>query len=357
MRILAAVMMMLILPGVGAASPCGAGARLDYPLSAVLNLEAQGYVTTAIMRTDFDAVDLTALVPYAPAYAAVLAERAAALPPTLADLPYMLALAEVATYPNPLYSLTYLAQSTALPRIVEALDRQGLVAEAALARMPLGVFADWSAGPDARRKAMEGAAGNLLAGLRGRALDLASRRLHLAAPRLVVATEALIASDPKVAAEYESRRMATDTDTRMAYLAQVLVSACMGDWWTPSEADADFAVMARPQADIMVMQFFLWESFNGSAHQFFYNSSGTLAPQLAEVLDRVGLPDHAAGIRQGMAVFPGDYPRDTDARREVMAGFTTAQDDALYAITVWADDGQIAAAMARIAEATGLMPR
>jgi hypothetical protein len=118
-----------------------------------------------------------------------------------------------------------------------------------------------------------------------------------------------------------------------------------------------FAGMARTQRDILLLHFFLAESFNGSTHQYFYNSSGTMAPQLADLLDRIGLPDHAAGIRHGMSMFPGPYPRDTDARREVMLKFTEAQDEALYQLTVWADDGKVSEAMQRLVTEAGLMPQ
>ena len=56
-------------------------------------------------------------------------------------------------------------------------------------------------------------------------------------------------------------------------------------------------------------------------------------------------------------MFPVPYPRDTEARRAVMAGFTKAEDDALYDLNVWADDGIILDEMTLLARETGLMPR
>jgi hypothetical protein len=349
-------MVVLVLAGPLHAEICGPGARLDYPMSEVLTLEANGYVATAIMATDFDTVDPLAQVPYASAYVTAVEARRRDLPPALADLPYLIALSDVAEYPDPIYSLTYMAQSVILPQMIEALERQGMEPEAALLRAPMLAFPDWDAGPDARYRVAE-AFGHELPGLKGQALRLASDTLRRSASRIQMATEALLASDPKVAAEYAAKRQSTDADMRVQYLAYRLIVECLADWWTADEADVAFAGMARTQRDILLLHFFLAESFNGSTHQYFYNSSGTMAPQLADLLDRIGLPDHAAGIRQGMSMFPSPYPRDTDTRREVMLKFTEAQDDALYQLTVWADDGKVSEAMQRLVTEAGLMPQ
>jgi hypothetical protein len=352
MRCLAGLVLWVWLTTGAGASPCKPGARLDYPLSEVLGEEAWSYAVEAITRDDIPP-DPEPALRNAGAFAAVMRERSAALPEPLADLPYLILLWEKATYPDPLYSLTYLEPSTVLPEIVAAAERHGLSAEARFLRTPLTLWPDWDAGPAERmadRAAVDG-------GLRGLALRAASTALHGSEPRILAATEALIASDPDLAAEFEARREGADRQRRVDHLAWRLISECLAGWWTPEEADAAFAEMGPAQADILLMHFFLAESFNGSAHQYFWNSSGTMAPQLAALLDRIGLPDHAAGVRQGMAVFPAPYPRDTDARREIMATFSEAQDDALYAITAWADDGMILEAMARLAEESGLMPR
>ncbi|NJM82304.1 MAG: DMP19 family protein [Tabrizicola sp.] len=359
MRIWAGIVVALGVAGGALAEPCGPGATLDYPLQTVLNIEAQGYVVTAIMTVDSDAFAtaeevMSALSSHWPAYLQALEAREAELPAALADLPYLIALGEVLAPPvDPFHVLAYGVQSAALPRMIEVAERRGLAEEAELLRLPMLAFPDWEEGPDARFRQSNSDDPDH----RQWATDLAVNALSRAAPRVLAATEALIASDPAIAAEYEARRQATDAETRIQYLTHRLIVECLADWWTPDEADAAFAAMGQAQQDILLLHFFLAESYNGSAHQYFYNSSGTMAPQLVALLDRIGLPDHAAGIRQGMAVFPSPYPRDTDARREVMAGFTAADDDALYALTIWADDGEILTAMARIAEAAGLMPR
>jgi Domain of unknown function (DUF4375) len=360
MRLWSGIVVALGLAGPGMADICGPGARVDYPLSAVLELEAQAYSTTAIMNTDFDALApvedaMTSFAAQWPAYVEALAARSAELPVALADLPYLIVLNEALLYPDPFYSLTYLEQSAVLPRIIEAAERQGLSDVAKLLRLPMIEFPNWQEGPDARNQQSN----TRISGPRRWAMQLAAASLHQAAPDILAAAETLIASDPVVAAEYEARRRATDDGARLSYLTYRLLEECEGilNWWSPDEADLAFDALAGPQRDILLLHFFLAESFNGSSHQYFFNSSGTMAPQLAEALDRHGLPSHARAVRAGMAAFPGDYPRDTDARRDVMAGFTGAQDDLLYALTVWADDGLIDTAMVGIANRAGLMPR
>ena len=335
------------------AGPCEPGARVDYPLSAVLEIEARSYWIEAITREDLPQ-DADPLLPHGTAYTLVLAERAAALPDGLRDLPYLNALAEVAGYPDPTYSLIYGVHARVLPKMAEAAERQGLPAEAALLRALMQPYPDWDTGLSARRAALveDGPEG-----LSRTAARMMASALHRAAPTIRAAVEALIATDPAMAAAYESRRQEVDTDTRVNHLIRRLVTECLARWWTPDEADAAFAGMAPAQADILLLHFFLADSVTGSTHQHFYNSAGTMAPQLAALLDRIGLPDHAAGVRAGMAMFPAPYPRDTEARRDVRAGCTEAEDEALYALTVWADDGMILDAMATLAKAAGLMPR
>lgn len=346
-------MVVLVLVDPAAADPCGPGAEIDYPLSAVLRDEALGYLVEAITDKEVPP-DPDPLLPYGSAYRLVLAGKAAALPDSLADLPYLIVLSEVSSYPDPLTSLTYMAQSTVLPRIIAAAERHGLAAEARMLRVPMTRFPDWDSGTGARRDVLlrDGSAG-----LTGTAMRAAGASLRRSAPAIRATTEALIASDPQVSRAYEARRQAADTDRRVNHLIAQLVTKCLADWWTPEEADSAFAAMGQAQAEILLLHFFLAESFNGSTHQYFYNSAGTMAPQLADLLDRIGLPDHAAGIREGMAMFPAPYPRDTDTRRDVMETFTDAEDEALYALTVWADDGMILDAMARLTDAAGLMPK
>lgn len=176
---------------------------------------------------------------------------------------------------------------------------------------------------------------------------------RLADPLAVAARAAL--KDAAYFETLEAARASASDDDRLRYLEAEL-TRCTSRWWTPDEADAVFGKIPEPQRDLLILSTFMAESMNGSVHQFFYNSSGTLAPQLAEILERLGLPEHAAGIRQGMAKYPAPYPRDTEQRRAIMGGFSEADDNDLYELTIWADDGAIDDAMIARAKETGLWP-
>jgi hypothetical protein len=350
------MVVVVLSPGMAGANPCAPGAVVDYPLTEVLNDEASGYHVEAIIRGPVDGS--AEVYGYADQYPKVLAERSAALPPALADLPYLIVLGAQVEFADPLQMLTYTPESTVLPQVVAALDRQGLTEAAKAAQVPLEVFPGWDGGLSKRLEEARTSGSGWPDGARGILMRVAADALHRMAPEIQAATLDLLASDPKVAAEYEVLRVAVKDDRRVQYLIEQLMVQCMGNWgWTPTEMDAAFARLAPPQRDLMLMHLFLSESFNGSTHQYFFNSSGTMAPQLAETLDRLGLPDHAAGVREGMAIFPAPYPRDTDARRDVMADFTEVEDEALYQLTIWADDGLILDAMNRLARDAGVMPR
>jgi hypothetical protein len=53
---------------------------------------------------------------------------------------------------------------------------------------------------------------------------------------------------------------------------------------------------------------------NGGFHQFFYNSTGVLAPEAVEGFRAIGLPDCAEILQEAMSVFGEAYPRERDDR-------------------------------------------
>lgn len=358
MRNVLAVVMIMGSTSTLSANICGPGARIDFPVTEIFRDEEAGYHLDAMGRSPSDGSGFGGLSTYARFYPQVLAERSAALPPELADLPYLAVLSTQLSFGDPLQMLTYTPQSTVLPQIVAALERLGLTEAAEAARVPLEVFPGWEDGLTARLEEVGRLGSSELGGARGERMRHGAERLRALGPEIAAAVEDLLGKDPTIAADYERRRLAVGDDRRIEYLVTRVVAECMaGSGWTPDEKDAAFARLAEPQRDLVLMYVFLLESYNGSIHQYFYNSSGTMAPQLAETLDRLGLPDHAAGIRKGMAVFPAPYPRDTEARRSVMAGFTEDEHEALYQLTYLADDGRILERMTKLARDTGLMPR
>lgn len=166
----------------------------------------------------------------------------------------------------------------------------------------------------------------------------------------------MIAQDADIAALYRTRRAAVDEKMLLGRVME-LVQSCEGDWWTAAEADAVFGRIAQPQADLILMERFLAESFNGSVHQYFTNSSGTMAPQLRDALRRAGLQAQAASLQAGMDLLSQPYPRDTDQRRIEIDGFDEEKNNRLYDLTEQALDGTIEAAMITLAKNADLWPR
>ena len=60
------------------------------------------------------------------------------------------------------------------------------------------------------------------------------------------------------------------------------------------------------------------EVANGGFHQFFYNSTGVLAPEAAQAYRAVGLADVAAILEEAMSFFGSPYPRDRSDRMSAL---------------------------------------
>ena len=56
------------------------------------------------------------------------------------------------------------------------------------------------------------------------------------------------------------------------------------------------------------------EICNGGFEQFFFNSTGVLAPEAVEAFRKIGMPQIASLIERAMSVFGTIYPRDRAAR-------------------------------------------
>src|SRR5688572_9891697 len=77
---------------------------------------------------------------------------------------------------------------------------------------------------------------------------------------------------------------------------------------------AQFSRLPEYVGDLLAAHWALSEISNGGLHQFFLNSTGVLAPEAARGFERMGLPQVAELLREGMASFDGTYPREQLAR-------------------------------------------
>ncbi len=352
---LAGLLVIVLVPFPLLADPCATDARLRYPLSEVLRSEAQDLHLAEYGMIDWNRIKTS--LPQGAEYRSAVSQALDRLPGAERDM-RLLALLDVVTPPNAevFLGLTTLSPSVMMDEFIAATKRQGLTAHSLALAGAKAAYPLWNVTPAGRRAQWTDGRGTITNPALRAMLAGMSRDFVAATPRPIERAVAMVQADPALLARYTKRRDAADDSSRRGYmLAQIW--GCLGAWQCPTEADAALAAIAQPQRDLLIMDHALAESYNGSVHQFFFNSSGTLAPNLAEALERRGLPDHAAAIRSGMALFGASYPRDTPARRAVMAGFSQMQDDFLYDLTVWTDDGEIVAAIDRIARGAGLWPR
>ena len=84
------------------------------------------------------------------------------------------------------------------------------------------------------------------------------------------------------------------------------------------------------------------EVCNGGFHQFYWNSTGVLAPEAADAFTAIGMPRTADIVRRTMSWFPTPYPRDRESRIELLDGYAelhpesrdpfSSFDDEFYAV-------------------------
>jgi Domain of unknown function (DUF4375) len=358
-RLVARVSASVLLALPAAADPCKAGARFTYPVTEVIQNEAIVLSIAHFAAFPTDEADTMAFLKDGAAQAkayreAVLAE-VADLDLVERDVRLLGLLAWESQGDNAILGLTTQAKAGMLEEWLVVLDRHGLTEHAQALREAKALYTVWGDDPQARYYQWSDGYGNELDPVLGDGLRTWSARLHAAEPSLLEAAKSLAVTQPALKARYQAMAFAAEDYDLLSYLSRN-IAGCAGNWWEALDAEANLAPLPQAHADLIVTEIFVAESLNGSVHQFFFNSSGTLAPQVRDALQRMGLPDHAAAIERGMAVYPAPYPRDTEARRAVMRGFTEAQDNELYDLTGFADDGMIFDAMVKLAKSAGLWP-
>jgi len=69
------------------------------------------------------------------------------------------------------------------------------------------------------------------------------------------------------------------------------------------------------------------EVSNGGFLQFYWNSTGILAPEAQQAYVALGMPLTAGIVQQSMSWFPEPYPRERAARMKLLAPFEDADGD------------------------------
>src|ERR1700724_4631038 len=76
-----------------------------------------------------------------------------------------------------------------------------------------------------------------------------------------------------------------------------------------------FGSAPRASGLLFAAHFCQSEICNGGFHQFFWNSTGVLAPEAVEGFREIGQAQVAAVIEKGMSLFGSVYPRDRKERQ------------------------------------------
>jgi hypothetical protein len=114
----------------------------------------------------------------------------------------------------------------------------------------------------------------------------------------------------------EALRAKLGTMDRLRSLNQALMRRI--DIWDEPDAviEQRLAVLPTEQRTLFVIDIFNGEFENGGVHQFFYNSSGSVAPEVHGALIELGLDRQAAIFKRGLDMFGSPYPRGMEQRRD-----------------------------------------
>lgn len=93
-----------------------------------------------------------------------------------------------------------------------------------------------------------------------------------------------------------------------------------------------FSSAPRASALLFAAHFCQSEICNGGFHQFFWNSTGVLAPEAVEGFREIGQAQVAALLEKGISLFGNAYPRDRKERQEHLEQIPTSSLDALDSV-------------------------
>ncbi|HEV2132983.1 MAG TPA: DUF4375 domain-containing protein [Terracidiphilus sp.] len=91
-------------------------------------------------------------------------------------------------------------------------------------------------------------------------------------------------------------------------------------------------VVPRPDLLLFAAHFCLSEIHNGGLLQFFWNSTGIMAPEAIEGFQAIGMLELASVIRAAAAPLGAPYPRDRDDRWDAMLAASGKGEDELASI-------------------------
>jgi hypothetical protein len=86
----------------------------------------------------------------------------------------------------------------------------------------------------------------------------------------------------------------------------------------PDEFLLHFTEMPEHAAHLFALHWCASEVCNGGFYQFFFNSTGVLAPEAVAGFSAIGMPRTAAVVTAAIASFGEPYPRDREERQDAL---------------------------------------
>ncbi len=100
----------------------------------------------------------------------------------------------------------------------------------------------------------------------------------------------------------------------------------------PASYFASITKVARPQLLMFAAHFCLSEVNNGGLLQFFWNSTGVLAPEAIEGFEAIGMPELASKVSAAASLLGAPFPRDRDERWDALLAASGRTEDQLESI-------------------------
>lgn len=337
-----------------AARTCDLSAFGRYPMREVLRAKALQFTTsmTYFQASSFDPEGLDAAVEKA--WAGNLAHGFAALKPEERPVVMLAAISGWTNGSDPMITLFLLQPNVFYREAVRTFDQTGLEQHAALLREGRTFFGPVFGDRKSRYRRWSDGYGAILDTALDTQLTALSQRYRSLSDPLDVAVERVAAS-PALTAIYEPIRAATSDDQKLSFLGFGLWN-CLDHYGPPDEVSARLAELPEAYRHIVVTFIFQAEMLNGSVDQFFYNSSGGLAPDVVVALKAMGLPKHAAAVQRGIDSFPKPFPLDLEKRRGIMQAAGKDLSALLEKLTGDVDDGALQPAMIRMAREAVILP-
>jgi len=233
-----------------------------------------------------------------------------------------------------LHTFFFMSAAQHAPAIRDALAAAGMNREHELFVKALGLFGpDYPVDNEARAKRFSySSLDTPLNDLDVKMMEIA--RSFGSRDALAKAMVAYVERTPALWQKIEAKRAQLGEVARLRYLNQALV--LRNNLWEKTDAEVVQALASLPteQHTLLVMDIFNAEFSNGGVHQFFFNSSGAVAPEVYEAFRELGLERQAAIYRRALDMFSGNYLRDMQKRRDkFFAGEWGPWDERLQTLT------------------------